>query len=70
MQNNHSLKHLSMPTPKRLLGMGAEVDSQLTHTSNIVYFIKLDSSLILTVHAKIFTRRLTDLGSHVISRQL
>ena len=34
-----------MPTSKALFGMGAEVDSQLSHTSKIVYFIKLDNSL-------------------------
>ena len=53
-----------MPTSKTLLGMGAEVDSQLSHTSKIVYFIKLDSGLILTVYAKIFTRRLTGFLKH------
>ena len=59
MQNIHPVKHLSMPTSKKLFGMGAEVDSQLSHTSKIVYFIKLDNELILTVYPKIFTRRLT-----------
>ena len=59
MQSSHPVKHLSMPTSRTLLGMGAEVDSQLSHTSIIVYFIKLDNSLILTVYAKIFTIRLT-----------
>ena len=34
-----------MPTSKALFGMGAEVDSQLSHTSKIVYFIKLDNGL-------------------------
>ena len=59
MQNIHPVKHLSMPTSKKLFGMGAEVDSQLSHISKIVYFIKLDNDLILTVYPKIFTRRLT-----------
>ena len=59
IQNSHPVKHLSMPTSKTLLGMGAEVDSQLSHTSKIVYFIKLDNPLILIVYAKIFTRHLT-----------
>ena len=66
MQNSHPVKHLSMPTSKTLLGMGAEVDSQLSHTSKIVYFIKLDNGLILTVHAKIFTRRLAGFLKHPI----
>ena len=26
MQNSHPVKHLSIPTSKKLLGMGAEVD--------------------------------------------
>ena len=39
--------------------MNAEVDSQFSHTSKMVYFIKLDNGLILTVYAKLFTRRLT-----------
>ena len=55
MQNSHPIKHLSMPTSKTLLGMGAEVDSQLSHTSKILYFTKLDNDLNLTVYAKIFT---------------
>ena len=55
MQNIHPIKHLSMPTSKTLLGMGAEVDSQLSHTSKILYFTKPDSDLNLTVYAKIFT---------------
>ena len=59
MQNSRPVKHLSIPTSKTLLGMGAEVDSQFSHTSKIVYFIKLDNSLILTAYAKVFTRRLT-----------
>ena len=34
MQNSHPVKHLSMPTSKTLLGMGAEVvSSQLSHAS-------------------------------------
>ena len=66
MQNSHPVKHLSMPTSKTLLGMGAEVDSQLSHTSEKVYFIKLDNGLILTVYAKIFTRRLTGFLKHPI----
>ena len=66
MQNSHPVKHLSMPTLKTLLGMGAEVDSQLRHTSKIVYFIKLDNGLNLTVYAKIFTRRLTGFLKHPI----
>ena len=66
MQNSHPVKHLSMPTSKTLLGMGAEVDSQLSHTSKIVYFIKLDNGLILTVYAKIFTRRLTGFLKHPV----
>ena len=34
MQNSHPVKHLSMPTSKTLLGMGAEVvGSQLSHAS-------------------------------------
>ena len=33
MQINHPVKHLSRPTLKILLGMGAEVDSQLSHKS-------------------------------------
>ena len=59
MQNIHPMKHLSMATSTKLFGMGAEVDSQLSRTSKIVYFIKLDNDLILTVYPKIFTRRLT-----------
>ena len=59
MQNSHPVKYLSMPTSKTLLGMSAEVDSQLSNTFKIIYFIKLDNSLVLTVYAKIFTRRLT-----------
>ena len=55
MQNSHPIKHLSMHTSKALLGMGAEVDSQLSHTSKILYFTKLDNDLNLTVYAKIFT---------------
>ena len=66
MQNSHPVKHLSMPTSKTLLGMGAEVDSQLSHTSKIVYFINLDNGLNLTVYAKIFTRRLTGFLKHPI----
>ena len=66
MENSHPVKHLSMPTPKTLLGMGAEVDSQLTHTSKIAYFRNLDNGLILTVYAKIFTRRLTGFLKHPI----
>ena len=66
MQNSHPVKHLSMPTSKTLLGMGAEVDSQLSHTSKMVYFIKLDNGLNLTVYAKIFTRRLTGFLKHPI----
>ena len=41
-----------MPTSKTLLRIGAEVDSQLSHTSKIVYFIKLDNRLILIVMKK------------------
>ena len=59
MQNSYPVKHLSMPTSKTLLGIGAEVDSQLSHTFKVVYFIKLDNGLNLTVCAKIFTRGLT-----------
>ena len=59
MQNSHPVKHLSMPILKTLFGMGKEVDSQLSHTSKIVNFIKLGNGLILTVYAKIFTRQLT-----------
>ena len=59
MQNSHPIKHLSTPTSKTLLWMNAEVDSQFSHTSKMVYFIKLDNGLILTVYAKLFTRRLT-----------
>ena len=77
MQNSHPVKHLLMPTSKILLGMGAEVDSQLSHTFKIVYFIKLeyktrvcfiklDSGLILTVYAKISTRRLAGFLKHPI----
>ena len=33
MQNSHPVKHLSMPISKTLLGMGAEVGSQLSHAS-------------------------------------
>ena len=66
IQNSHPVKHLSIPTSKTLLGMGAEVDSQLSHTSKIVYFIKLDNGLNLTVYAKIFTRRLTGFLKHSI----
>ena len=55
MQNSHPIKHLSMPTSETLLGMGAEVDPQLSHASKIVYFTKLDSGLNLTVSTKIFT---------------
>ena len=43
MQISHPVKHFSMPTSKTLLVMGAEVDSQLSHTSKVVYFIKLDN---------------------------
>ena len=32
MQNSHPVKYLSMPTSKTLLGIGAEVDSQLSYT--------------------------------------
>ena len=35
--------------------MDAEVNSQLSHTSKIVYFTKLDNDLNLTVYGKIFT---------------
>ena len=66
MQGIHPAKHVSMPTSKRLVGMSAEVDSQLSHTSKIVYFIKLDNGLILTVYTKIFTRRLTGFLKHPI----
>ena len=66
MQNSHPVKHLLMLTSKTLLAMGAEVDSQLSHTSKIVYFIKLHNGLILTVYAKIFTRRLTGFLKHSI----
>ena len=52
MQNSHPVKYVSMPTSKTFLGMGAEVDSQLSHISKRVYFIKLDNGLILTVYAK------------------
>ena len=45
MQHIHPMKHLSMATSTNLFGMGAEVDSQLSHTSKIVYFIKLDNDL-------------------------
>ena len=55
MENSHPIKRLSMPTLKTLLGMGAEVDSQLSHTSKILYFTKLNNDLNLTVYAKIFT---------------
>ena len=55
MQHSHPIKHLSMPTSETLLGMGAEVDPQLSHTSKIVYFTKLYSGLNLTVSTKIFT---------------
>ena len=34
--------------------MGAELDSQLSHTSKIVYFTKLDNGLDLTIYTKIF----------------
>ena len=37
MQNSHPVKHLLMLTSKTLLAMGAEVDSQLSHTSKIVF---------------------------------
>ena len=66
MQISHPVKHLSRPTLKILLGMGAEVDSQLSHKSKIVYFIKLDNGFILTVYAKIITRRLTGFLKHLI----
>ena len=65
MQSSHPVKHFSMPTSKTLLG-SAEVDSQLSNTSKTVYFIKLDNGLILTVYAKIFTRRLTGFLKHPI----
>ena len=52
IQNSHPVKHLSMPTSKTLLRIDAEVDSQLSHTSKIVYFIKLDNRLILIVMQK------------------
>ena len=55
MQNSHPIKHLLMPTSKTVLGMGAEVDSQLSLTSKILYFTKLDNGLNLTVYTKIFT---------------
>ena len=55
MQSSHPIKHLSMPTSKILLGMDAEVDSQFSHTSKIVYFTKLENGLNLTAYAKIFT---------------
>ena len=66
MQNSHPVKHVSMPTSKTLLGMAAEEYSQLSHTSKIVYFIKLNNGLVLTVYAKIFTRRLTGFLKHPI----
>ena len=66
IQNSHPVKHLSIPTSKTLLGMGAEVDSQLSHTSKIVYFIKLDNGFILTVYAKVFSRRFTGFSKHPI----
>ena len=53
MQNSHPVKHLSMPILKTLFGMGKEVDSQLSHTSKIVNFIKLGNGLILTVYANL-----------------
>ena len=52
MQNSHPVKYVLMPTSKTFLGMGAEVDSQLSHISKTVYFTKLDNGLILTVYAK------------------
>ena len=52
MENSHPIKTLSMPTSKILLGMGAKVDSRLSHKSKIVYFTKLDNGLNLTAYAK------------------
>ena len=66
MQNSHPVKHLSMPTSKALLGMGAEVGSQFSDTSKIAYFTKLDNGLNLTVYAKIFTTRVTGFLKHPI----
>ena len=66
MQNSHPVKRLSMPTSKSLLEMAAEVYSQLSYMSEIVYFIKLDDGLILSVYEKIFTRRLTGFLKHPI----
>ena len=66
MQNSRPVKHLSIPTSKTLLGMGAEVDSQFSHTSKIVYFVKLHNNLNLTVYAKIFTRHLNGFLKHLI----
>ena len=66
MQSTYHRKRPSMPTSKSLLGMGAEVDSQLSHTSKIAYFIKLNNGLILTIYAKIYTRQMTGLLKHPI----
>ena len=51
---------------KILLRMNAEADLQLGYTYKIVYFIKLDNGLILTVYAKIFIRCLTGFLKHPI----
>ena len=66
MQNCHPVKQLSMHTSEKLLGKGGEVDSQLSHTSKIMYLIKLENGSVLTVYAKIFTSRLTGFLKHPI----
>ena len=66
MQSSHPVKHILMPTSKVLPRICVKVDSQLRHTSKMLYFIKLDNGLILTDYAKIFTKRLTGFLKHPI----
>ena len=54
MQNSHPTNHLSMLNSKTLLGICAEVDSQLNHKPKIVLFTKLENGLNSTIYAKFF----------------
>ena len=53
--HSHPIKYLLMPTSKTLLGLCAEVDSQLSHTSKIAIFAKLENGLNSIIYAKIST---------------
>ena len=50
-----AIKYLSMPTSKTLVGICAEVDSQISHTSKITLFTKLENGLNLTICPKTFS---------------